>query len=77
MAMTKQQRLRNTAEGLMAGLVECGFHGPAHWNNLDWELPFITAWGDWAPNLVRRRTSRRSKSVATGRHQNLGSCCGS
>ncbi len=49
MAMTKQQRLRNTAEGLMAGLVECGFRGPAHWSNLDWELPFMKAWGDWYP----------------------------
>lgn len=49
MAMNKQQRLRNTAEGLMAGLVACGFRGPARWSNLDWELPFMQAWKAWGP----------------------------
>ena len=48
-AMNKQQRLRNTAEGVMAALVECGFRGPVRWSNLDWELPFVQAWGRWAP----------------------------
>lgn len=47
-AMNKQQRLRNTAEGLMAALVECGFRGPVRWSNLDWELPFMLAWDRWA-----------------------------
>ncbi|GGB23220.1 hypothetical protein GCM10011492_11340 [Flexivirga endophytica] len=47
--MTKQQRLRNTAEGLMAGLVANGFRGPFRYSHLDWELPFYRAWARWAP----------------------------
>lgn len=47
--MNKQQRLRNAAEGFMAALVECGFRGPVHWSNLDWELPFLQAWHQWEP----------------------------
>lgn len=49
-AMTKQQRLRTTADGFMAALVECGFRGPVRWSNLDWELPFMRAWARWAPS---------------------------
>lgn len=47
--MNKQQRLRNTAEGFMAALVEYGFRGPIRWSNLDWELPSMQAWDNWAP----------------------------
>jgi hypothetical protein len=48
-AMSKQQRLRNAAEGFMAALVECGFRGPVRWSNLDWELPFMHVWDSWPP----------------------------
>lgn len=47
--MNKQQRLRNTAEGFMGGLVANGFYGPWRWNNLDWELAFYNAWRAWPP----------------------------
>ena len=47
--MNKQQRLRNAAEGFMAGLVANGFRGPWRWSNLDWELPFYQVWNDWEP----------------------------
>jgi hypothetical protein len=47
--VTKQQRLRNTAEGLMAGLVANGFPGPFRYSHLHWELPFYRAWARWAP----------------------------
>ncbi len=63
--MTKQQRLRNTAEGLMAGLVECGFRGPVRWSNLDWELPFMQAWDDWAP---KSRAPRGFPTFKVGGH---------
>jgi len=45
---TKQQRLRNTAEGLMAGLVANGYSGPFRHSHLTWELPFHRAWARWA-----------------------------
>lgn len=47
--MTKQQRLRNVAEGFLAGLVAAGFDGPFRYSHLDWELPFYRAWRAWAP----------------------------
>jgi len=47
--MTKQQRLRTTAAGFMAGLVACGYRGPWRWSNLDWELPFYRVWRTWTP----------------------------
>ncbi|MEV6283764.1 hypothetical protein [Kribbella sp. NPDC051770] len=47
--MNKQQRLRNTAEGFMGGLVASGFRGPWRWRHLDWELPFYRVWRDWLP----------------------------
>jgi hypothetical protein len=48
-AMTKQQRLRTTAEGFVAGLVACGYRGPWRWSHLDWELPFYRVWRQWSP----------------------------
>lgn len=47
--MTKQQRLRNVAEGLMAGLVANGFTGPWHWAHHQWEGVFYRVWRDWPP----------------------------
>ena len=47
--VTKQQRLRNVAEGFMAGLVANGFNGPFKYSNLDWELPFYRVWHRWEP----------------------------
>jgi hypothetical protein len=47
--MNKQQRLRNAAEGFMAGLVANGYTGPFRYSNLDWELPFYRAWDRWEP----------------------------
>lgn len=64
--MTKQQRLRNTDEGLMAGLVGCGFRGPARWSNFDWELPFMKARGDWAPLVMSSRDAQRQCLVPEG-----------
>jgi hypothetical protein len=72
--VTKQQRLRNTAEGFMAGLVVNGFRGPWRWNNLDWELAFYKAWRDWPPQqrdpklfprfeLAGQRTSSQGREM--------------
>lgn len=61
--MNKQQRLRNAAEGFMAGLVACGYEGPWRWNSLDWELAFYRAWGDWAP---RQRDPRQFPDFSLG-----------
>lgn len=47
--MNKAQRLRNAADGLMAGLVANGFQGPWRWSNHEWEFAFYQAWGDWPP----------------------------
>ncbi|MEP7738890.1 hypothetical protein ABKW28_14645 [Nocardioides sp. 31GB23] len=49
-AMTKTQKLRNLAEGLMAGLVECGYRGPWRWAHHQWEGPFYRAWDRWEPH---------------------------
>ena len=54
-APTKHQRLRGTADGFMAALVECGYRGPWRWSNLDWELPFYQVWNAWEP---RKRTPK-------------------
>lgn len=47
--MPKPKRLRNTAEGFMAGLVAVGFKGPfwSAWHQ--WEGAFYSAWRGWAP----------------------------
>jgi len=42
--VTKEKRLRMTAEGFMAALVACGYRGPWRWSNMDWELPFYRVW---------------------------------
>lgn len=47
--MTKTQRLRNAAEGFMAGLVLAGFEGPFRWAHHQWEGPFMRAWNRWGP----------------------------
>ncbi len=64
-AMTKQQRLRTTVEGFMAGLVACGFRGPWRWSHLDWELPFYGAWRQWPP---QQRTPELFPSFMVGGH---------
>lgn len=61
--MTKQQRLRTTAEGFMAGLLACGYRGPWRWSHLTWELPFYQAWRDWPPP---RRTPNLFPSFEPG-----------
>jgi len=45
----KQQKLRNTAEGLLAGLIAIGFQGPWRWSHHRWEEAFCQAWGAWEP----------------------------
>lgn len=47
--MNKTQRLRNTAEGFLAGLVEVGFVGPFLWADHQWEGTFYRSWGRWRP----------------------------
>lgn len=47
--LEKPQKLRNTAEGFMAGLAAAGYTGPLHWRNLQWELDFYDAWRSWEP----------------------------
>lgn len=47
--MNKRQQLRNTAEGLLAGLVAVGFEGPFHWAHHEWEGPFYRVWNKWPP----------------------------
>ncbi|GAA4695816.1 hypothetical protein APR04_002610 [Promicromonospora umidemergens] len=47
--MNKQQKLRNTAEGLLAGLTAVGFKGPWRWAHHEWEGAFYRAWSDWPP----------------------------
>lgn len=47
--MEKPQKLRNTAEGFMAGLAAAGYTGPFRWRNLQWELAFYDAWRRWEP----------------------------
>lgn len=65
--LTKKQKLRNTADGFMAGLVANGFQGPWRWNNnLDWELPFYRAWRGWAP---QQRDSAFFPSFELGGHR--------
>lgn len=48
--MTKQQSLRNTAEGLLAGLAAIGFEGPWRWPFHEWEGAFYRAWNRWPPS---------------------------
>lgn len=48
--VNKQQRLRNVAEGFLAGLVECGYEGPWRWAHHQWECSFYRAWNGWGPH---------------------------
>ena len=48
--MNKQQKLRNTAEGLLAGLAAVGFQGPWRWAHHEWEGAFYRAWQEWPPS---------------------------
>lgn len=48
-SMNKQQKLRNIAEGFLAGLAAVGFQGPWRWPHHEWESAFYRAWGDWPP----------------------------
>jgi hypothetical protein len=50
MTMTKQQKLKNTAEGLLAGLVAVGYEGPWRWAHHQWEGAFYRAWRAWPPS---------------------------
>lgn len=52
---TKQQRLRNTAEGFIAALVAVGFRGPfwSAWHQ--WEGAFYSAWRGWTPKDLNPR----------------------
>lgn len=63
--MSKQQRLRTTAEGFMGGLVVCGFRGPWRWSHLEWELPFYRAWRRWPP---QQRSPERFPTFEVGGH---------
>lgn len=45
--MNKQQKLKNTAEGLLAGLAAVGFEGPWRWAHHQWEGAFYHAWRNW------------------------------
>lgn len=47
--MTKQQKLRMTADAFLAALVCAGYRGPFRQSHLDWELPFYRAWRRWEP----------------------------
>jgi hypothetical protein len=47
MGVNKQQRLRNTAEGFLAGLASAGFEGPFTRPHRQWEGPFFLAWNQW------------------------------
>ncbi|NTW39506.1 MAG: hypothetical protein HGA44_06385 [Cellulomonadaceae bacterium] len=49
MKLTKQQKLRNTANGLLAGLVAVGFEGPWRWAHHEWETAFYKVWRAWPP----------------------------
>ncbi|GAA3510435.1 hypothetical protein GCM10022262_38090 [Georgenia daeguensis] len=49
MRLNKQQRLRNAAEGFLAGLVAAGFEGPFTWAHHQWEGPFYRVWNQWPP----------------------------
>ena len=48
--MTKQQKLKNTAEGLLAGMVAVGFDGPFRWPHHEWETAFYRVWRAWPPS---------------------------
>lgn len=50
MALNKRQKLRNTAEGFLAGLAAVGFEGPWRWAHHQWEGPFYRAWRNWSPS---------------------------
>ena len=63
---TKPQRLRNTAEGFMAGLVGAGFDGPFRWAHHQWEGPFYRAWNDWTPRLRQPEEFPRFRVGAAG-----------
>lgn len=48
--MNKQQKLKNTAEGLLGGLAAIGFRGPWRWAHHEWEGAFYRAWRSWPPS---------------------------
>lgn len=54
MPMNKQQKLKNTAEGLLAGLVAVGFDGPFRWAHHEWETAFYRVWRAWPPSSNTR-----------------------
>ena len=76
-SVTKQQRLRNAAEGFMAGLVANGYVGPFKHSHLNWELPFYRAWAQWEPARETQPNSHRSRSAGTAGPARPGKCCGS
>jgi len=47
--VNKQQKLNNTAEGLLAGLAAVGFDGPWRWAHHEWEGAFYRVWKIWPP----------------------------
>ena len=47
--MNKSEQLRNTAEGLLAGLVAIGFEDRWKWAHHQWEGAFYRAWSSWPP----------------------------
>ncbi len=47
--INKQQKLKNTAHGLLAGMVAIGFEGPWRWAHHQWEGPFYRVWRAWPP----------------------------
>lgn len=49
-SMNKQQKLRNIAEGLLAGLAAVGYQGPWRWAHHEWEGAFYRAWRQWPPS---------------------------
>lgn len=64
--MSKQQKLRNVADGFMAALVANGYEGPWRWRDLDWEFAFYKAWRDWPP---QQRDPRSFPSFELGGHR--------
>lgn len=49
-SMNKQQKLRNIAEGFLAGLAAVGYQGPWRWAHHEWEGAFYQAWREWPPS---------------------------
>jgi hypothetical protein len=48
--MNKRQKLRNIAEGFLAGLAAVGFQGPWRWAHHEWEGAFYRACREWPPS---------------------------